>query len=237
MKKDLPIYKGDRIATRKKGHLSLRLNDGSILSLAGNTEITVTQSLYSPGSENRSSFMNMVMGKARFWVKKLSNFKKKDFKVKTRTAVVGVRGSDFVIETDENLMNVCTLENTRLEIGIFGGCDNGDCKAQYHPVSDFQRASLIKGMLKPEIRKLARKEIKQINAMFPKIRDTGEFAFTTNDIRFSEKDFAKPDAQEMPEPDLEIDAETNFADEPDEIAEEIEETVGELPPYPDNPDR
>ncbi len=56
VKKDLPIYKGDRIATRKKGHLSLiRLNDGSILSLSGNTEITVTQSLYSPESKNRSS--------------------------------------------------------------------------------------------------------------------------------------------------------------------------------------
>jgi len=37
----------------------------------------------------------MVIGKARFLVTKLSNFNSSEFKVKTNTAVAGVRGSDY----------------------------------------------------------------------------------------------------------------------------------------------
>ena len=39
-------------------------------------------------------------GRSRFWVKKLEGYTRSEFKVKTKTMVAGVRGTDFVIEID-----------------------------------------------------------------------------------------------------------------------------------------
>jgi hypothetical protein len=44
----------------------------------------------------RSTFINMALGKARFWAKKLANFRRSKFRVKSLTAVVGVRGSEWI---------------------------------------------------------------------------------------------------------------------------------------------
>jgi hypothetical protein len=42
----------------------------------------------------------MKSGRSRFWVKKLEGYTRSEFKVKTKTMVAGVRGTDFVIEID-----------------------------------------------------------------------------------------------------------------------------------------
>ncbi|QTA91071.1 FecR domain-containing protein [Desulfonema magnum] len=115
-KKDMPLFEGDTIVTGEKGRIRFELNDGSILTLSSETKLVISQSIYEPISKTRSSFLGMTLGKARFWVKKLVNFKRSDFKVKTKTAVVGVRGSDFIVTADAERTEVTALEKTRLEI-------------------------------------------------------------------------------------------------------------------------
>jgi hypothetical protein len=65
---------------------------------------------------DRSTFLNMKSGKSRFWVKKLKDYTRSEFKVKTKTMVAGVRGSDFVIEVGKGFTNVTALDDTVLEI-------------------------------------------------------------------------------------------------------------------------
>jgi hypothetical protein len=58
----------------------------------------------------------MSTGKARFWVKKLTDFQRSVFKVKTPTAVCGVRGSDFVAIVTADRTELTALEKTFLEV-------------------------------------------------------------------------------------------------------------------------
>jgi len=110
------LYKSDTIYTMKKGKVRFRMNDGSILSLASETKLELNKSVYDKKKKSRSSFLNMAFGKARFLVVKLVNFKRSEFKVKTPTAVCGVRGSDYVIEASEQVSTFIALEATTIEV-------------------------------------------------------------------------------------------------------------------------
>ncbi|MBW2610799.1 MAG: FecR domain-containing protein [Deltaproteobacteria bacterium] len=112
----LMLYKGDTIVTMKKGKVRFKMNDGSILSLASRTKLELNKSVYDQKKKSRSSFLNMAFGKARFLVAKLLKFKRSEFKVKTPTAVCGVRGSDFVIEASPQITSVTSFEKTTIEI-------------------------------------------------------------------------------------------------------------------------
>jgi hypothetical protein len=116
IKEDIPLFKDDAVITLKGGRTRLQLNDGSILTLASETKLILNQSVYDPEAQTRSSFMNMAFGKARFIVKKIKDITDSNFKIKTNTAVVGVRGSDFIITADMASTEVVTLDHTRLEV-------------------------------------------------------------------------------------------------------------------------
>ncbi|HAO21457.1 MAG: hypothetical protein BWK80_05320 [Desulfobacteraceae bacterium IS3] len=115
-KKDLPLFKSDTIITREDGRISFKLNDGSVLTMTTGTKLVINESVYDTDKESRSAFVSMIIGKARFWVKELADFKNSEFKVKTNTAVVGVRGSDFVVEAADTYTKVTAFEHTRIEV-------------------------------------------------------------------------------------------------------------------------
>ena len=101
--------------TREKGRVRFKLNDGSILSLASETKLKLTKSVYDKKKKRRSSFLQMALGKARFLVVKVLEFKRSEFKVKTPTAVCGVRGSDFILETTGTETIATAMADTELE--------------------------------------------------------------------------------------------------------------------------
>ena len=109
------LYKGDTVMTLVYGKVRFKLNDGSILSLASETKLKLTQSVYEKKKKRRSSFFQMALGKARFVVVKLLDFKRSEFKVKTPTAVCGVRGSDFILEATDSETIATALVDTELE--------------------------------------------------------------------------------------------------------------------------
>jgi hypothetical protein len=84
--------------------------------LVSNSFLELTESVYDPGNKSRFSFLKMSLGKIRYLVKKYKDMKRSEFEVETTTMVCGVRGSDFVIETDASSGEVTTFEDTRLEI-------------------------------------------------------------------------------------------------------------------------
>ena len=114
--KGLPVYKMDTLISLERSRSLVEMNDRSRLTLASRTRITVNRSVYKKARRERSSFFSMALGKARFWVTKMVESRRSEFKVKTATAVVGVRGSDFVVRTDAETTEVTTLANTELEV-------------------------------------------------------------------------------------------------------------------------
>jgi hypothetical protein len=109
------LYKGDTIQTSGKGRVRIRLTDSSIISLASQTKLKLTRSVYAKKKKRRSSFLSLALGKARFFVVKMLDFKRSEFKVKTPTAVCGVRGSDFVLEATGTETIATALADTVLE--------------------------------------------------------------------------------------------------------------------------
>ncbi|MBW1898229.1 MAG: FecR domain-containing protein, partial [Deltaproteobacteria bacterium] len=134
--KDLPLYKGDTICTETKARARFKLNDGSIMTLSSATKLIINRSIYDPEKKRRSSFLNLVIGKARFWVRKIFKPRLTAFNVKAGTFVAGVRGSDFVMEKTPAKIEITTLDKTALEI-----TDMKDPDKKPMLLSSFQRTS------------------------------------------------------------------------------------------------
>lgn len=151
---DLPLFEGDTIITRERGRIRFELNDGSVMTLASETKLVINRSIYNPEKKTRSSFLGMTLGKARFWVKKLMGFKTSEFKVKTKTAVVGVRGSDFIIVANAERTEVIALEKTDLEVVSLIGPEE-----EPTTLADFEHTVIEEGYLPSGVEELPSQEI------------------------------------------------------------------------------
>lgn len=137
--KGSPVYKMDSLVSLKKGRCLIRMNDQSRLTLASSTRLTINRAVFREDRRERSSYFKMAVGKARFWVTKISESKRAEFSVKAATAVVGVRGSDFQVEnvineaqigaeaqtvvtaiTPETIVDVTSTVNPELSIRLEG---------------------------------------------------------------------------------------------------------------------
>jgi len=155
------LYRGDTIITLEKSKIRFKLNDGSVLSLASETRLKLNKSVYDKKKKSRSSFLNMTFGKARFLVVKLLNFKRSEFKVKTPTAVCGVRGSDFVIEATAEVTRTTAFEGTELEI-----ISLVDPDAEPTVLKDFETSKVYLGEYPTDPVRLPDDEIEQMKEVF-----------------------------------------------------------------------
>jgi hypothetical protein len=114
--KDTPLFKGDTLATMAQGRVELIFTDASRISIAPETTLVINELIFDNSAGQRSSFFSLPRGKARFWVKKLLEFRRSAFRVKTRTSIAGVRGSDFIVLADPGFTEVIALDRTTLAI-------------------------------------------------------------------------------------------------------------------------
>ncbi len=163
---EMPLFEGDTVTTKEKGRIRFELNDGSILTMASKTEMVINRSLYDSESGTRSSFMKMLVGKARFVVKKLTEFKLSEFKVKTKTAVIGVRGSDFIVETDADRTQVTALENTDIEVVSLVGPE-----AEPSVLKEFEQTVIEAGALPSRIEEVFSEDIEIMKRDFISVPD------------------------------------------------------------------
>ncbi len=156
-KEKMPLFKGDTIIAMERGRARFRLNDGSTLTMASKTKLVINKSVYDTSGKRRSSFISMNFGKARFWVKKLVGFKEPEFKVKTKTAVIGVRGSDFVVRSTQDVTEVTTLENTLLEVVSMAAIE-----APPITLSEFERITIEADAYPSPVIDVPQKEIEEM---------------------------------------------------------------------------
>lgn len=90
---------GDEIATLEKDALvKIVMSDGTQLTVGGDSKFTIEE--YSEESNNAS--FNLLGGTLRTVTGKIGKVAPDQFKVKTRTATMGIRGTDFVSVLAEN---------------------------------------------------------------------------------------------------------------------------------------
>jgi hypothetical protein len=104
-----PIYLYDHIQTERKSRVQILFEDESLLNLAENTYIQITEHIYSPEENRRSSVFRIMMGKVRAIVGRYFPGAGSRYRVSTPTAIIGVRGTHFIVDatlTDETTV-VC----------------------------------------------------------------------------------------------------------------------------------
>jgi hypothetical protein len=222
--KGIPLYTGDMIITLETGRTKFKLNDGSTLTLAPETKLVINRSVYDPAKKTRSSYIDLSVGKARFWVTKFSNFKRSVFKVKTPTAVCGVRGSDFIGIAAVNKSEFIALEKTLLAVLSLAFLEGEPLSA-----SDFERVVVEKGK-QPWKDELTPEQIEQLKKLFVIILEMvgPEWEGTIEELAelISDDELIDPDAlrelEELLEDILEHE-ETNA--EEDEHSKDLEEEI------------
>lgn len=95
----------DEVVTESSGRTRVSLDDGSILSVGSASNLKVVQH----DAAAQQTQLELSMGKMRAQVNKLTK-PTASFTVKTPTAVAGVVGTDFYIETDGKKTRVTVLE-------------------------------------------------------------------------------------------------------------------------------
>ncbi|MCF8061776.1 MAG: FecR domain-containing protein [Deltaproteobacteria bacterium] len=109
LKKDLPVFQGDTLVAMTRSRAIVKLQDESAFALAPGSKLVIDKSIYDPAKNERSSFLKLLFGRARFFVAKLKG--KTDYKVGTPTAVCGLRGSDFALAVFPYKEKTSWLEN------------------------------------------------------------------------------------------------------------------------------
>jgi len=256
-KKDLPLFKRDIIVTQEKGRIRFEMNDESILTLGSRTKLVIDRSVYDVKKKSRFSFFRLALGKARFWAKKLMDFKHSRFKVRTPTAVVGVRGSDFIIKTTPTLTEVTALEETKLEVVSLAFPE-----AKPMVANDFERTVIEEGALPTDVEIVEPEEIEEMKKEFlvtPEVVEPEEKlkeeeapkepVKPVEQVLVSEDELVTPEDPGAPEeleepiaPDIVEQEETSSQEE--EIIEQVEDVeesvaeegiIEELPEFPETP--
>jgi hypothetical protein len=92
------VRQGDRVRTGQTGGASIVLVDGTVLSMGPNTTVDLSQFQFDSTTQNGNFLLDVLQGSVRVVTGLTARINPERFKVRTPTAVVGVRGTDFIVE-------------------------------------------------------------------------------------------------------------------------------------------
>lgn len=95
----LVVRERDAILTEKNGRVQIEFKDGNLIQVQHDTIVKVDQ--YEIAEEKRKAVINLLRGQIRNQVKQKYNGETSSYQVKTKIAVAGVRGTDFVASYSE----------------------------------------------------------------------------------------------------------------------------------------
>src|SRR5881296_4322208 len=95
------VYFKDVIETQASSRAKALFQDDSILTVGENSRVEVSEYIYDPANNQRSSVLRLIQGKARALVGKLFAGLGSKFEVHTPTAVAAARGTYFVVWIEE----------------------------------------------------------------------------------------------------------------------------------------
>ncbi|MBW1806461.1 MAG: FecR domain-containing protein [Deltaproteobacteria bacterium] len=92
------IYENDSLETLSDSKCRLKFINHDVVSMSVNSNIDVDEVALDRRKQEKKSFFSMLKGKAMFYSLRLFSVKKNNMRLKTPTAVVGVRGTKFGVD-------------------------------------------------------------------------------------------------------------------------------------------
>lgn len=95
LKRNDALFIKDTVITPVGSKVLFRLEDKSTISLAENTQFTLSQYDYKKGSQNSTASFEMLKGAFRTLTGKMGEQQSPSFEIHTPVATIGVRGTEF----------------------------------------------------------------------------------------------------------------------------------------------
>ena len=96
LKRGMGVNVGDKVVTKEKGQVMLRMIDKSKISVRPNSKIIIKNYSYKQNSKKDTAQYELLAGTFRAITGVIGKANKKAFKLKTPVGTLGIRGTDFV---------------------------------------------------------------------------------------------------------------------------------------------
>lgn len=94
------VSTSDRLTTGKTGAATVTLKDGTVLTVGPNSSVSLSAYDFNSTTQEGNFLLDLLQGSVRVITGLVGKANPDKFKVKTPTSVVGVRGTDFIVQTD-----------------------------------------------------------------------------------------------------------------------------------------
>tara|TARA_B100000749_G_C18450166_1_gene476176 strand:+ start:7576 stop:8730 length:1155 start_codon:yes stop_codon:yes gene_type:complete len=137
------VYPGDTITTQKNARVKIVMIDKNEINVSPDSEVKLEKYEYDPSAGKKDVLLNVIYGKVRNKVKQKYDGNQAKFRVKTPSAVAGVRGTDFLTNFNrvKQKTEILTFEG-RVQFGVPGA---GGLISNAVSVGQGQVASLTRG--------------------------------------------------------------------------------------------
>tara|TARA_R100000541_G_scaffold6335_1_gene13843 strand:+ start:17 stop:1093 length:1077 start_codon:yes stop_codon:yes gene_type:complete len=96
----LNIFSNDDVRTGD-GRIAIQFVDDSVIRLTEHSKIVIDKFIFDPDPEKSELALSFIKGTGRFVTGKLKRIKKENIKIRTGSATIGIRGTDFTVSVDE----------------------------------------------------------------------------------------------------------------------------------------
>jgi len=93
-KMGMEINQKDKVLTQKSSRVQIMLKDKTVITVGSNSEFSFDEYFFD-GTKNSKIKMSATKGFFRSLTGKIGKVAKKNFKLKTKSATIGIRGTDF----------------------------------------------------------------------------------------------------------------------------------------------
>jgi len=94
------IFSFDDVRTGN-GRMAIQFLDSSVVRLTEHSKIVIDEFVYDPDPNKSKLALSMASGTARFITGRLAGIKKENIFIRTPSATIGIRGTDFTTTVDE----------------------------------------------------------------------------------------------------------------------------------------
>ena len=102
------IYREAKVYTEQYGSLEILFDDGTNLTLSPNSEIVVDEFVYSPDQDTGKAVISLGVGALRMISGRMRS---ESYQVRTKAATIGVRGTEFLLDTNTDGLTRIWIED------------------------------------------------------------------------------------------------------------------------------
>lgn len=123
LRRGSPISVGDRIETSANGHVHVRFVDNAAVSVRPDSVLEVQAYRYDAAEPRHNEVrLHVEKGISRSISGQATEFDKNRFRLNTPVAAIGVRGTDFIVQTSEADMRASVAEGAIVVSALGAGC-------------------------------------------------------------------------------------------------------------------